>query len=239
MTGFKHIRALTFDCYGTLIDWESGIVAALAPLAARAKHPLSRDDILNAHACHESHQQAQTPTMRYADLLAIVYKRLGEEWAVPTTHSEAAAYGQSVKVWPAFPDSADALRRLKAHFQLVILSNVDNASFEGSRARLGVDFDAVFTAEDVGAYKPSDRNFVAMIDGLAGRGIKKGAILHTAESLFHDHVPARRHGLERCWIFRRHDTPGFGATMPPAERPPVDHTFPSMAAFAAAVEDAA
>ncbi|ESR25912.1 haloacid dehalogenase type II [Lutibaculum baratangense] len=227
-------KALTFDCYGTLIDWETGIFTGLQPLLAKVGRELSRDEVLEAHAFHESSTQAQTPAKRYPDLLAVVYKRLAEEWGVPVSWGEAEAYGASVSAWPAFPDTAEALRYLKQHFKLVILSNVDNRSFWASQQKLGVEFDAIYTAEDAGSYKPSDRNFEYMLKNLARVGIAKGDILHTAESLFHDHVPATRHGLARCWIYRRHDKEGFGATMNPGDMPKVDFRFTSMAELAEA-----
>jgi putative hydrolase of the HAD superfamily len=226
LTGFK---ALTFDCYGTLIDWESGMVEALEPLTSRVERPLARDAILEAHARYESGQQSQTPQKVYRDLLAIVYRRLAEEWGVPVSWDECVAYGQSVRNWPAFPDSAEALQYLKEHYRLVILSNVDNQSFAASNRKLGVSFDAILTAEDVGSYKPSDRNFDYMLARLEALGIGKDDILHTAESMFHDHAPANRHGLASCWIFRRFDKPGFGATMHPGEMPAYQFRFNSMA----------
>ena len=222
-------KALTFDCYGTLIDWESGMVNGLKPLTQQLTEPLTRDQILEAHARHESSQQRWTPGMLYADLLAIVYKRLAEEWRLSATVDECIEYGNSVKHWPAFPDSADALQYLKKHFKLVILSNVDNSSFSGSNERLQVEFDAIYTAEDVGSYKPSDRNFDYMLEKLATLGLDKSDILHTAESMFHDHVPGKRHGLASCWIYRRHEQQGFGATMNPGELPDVNFQFNSMA----------
>lgn len=222
-------KALTFDCYGTLIDWESGMFDALKPLTSQVKRGLTRDQVLEAHARHESAQQVQTPGKIYRDLLAIVYKRLAEEWAVPVSWSDCVTYGQSVKNWPAFPDSAAALHYLKQHFKLVILSNVDNESFAASNAKLQVAFDAIYTAEDVGFYKPSDRNFDYMLEKLKSLGIAKNEILHTAESMFHDHGPANRHGLKSCWIYRRHDKEGFGATMNPGAMPHTDFRFNSMA----------
>ncbi len=225
-------RVLTFDCYGTLIDWESGMVAALETLTRRVGQPLSRDRILEAHARHESSQQLQTPAKRYSELLAVVYKRLAEEWGVAATWDECLAYGNSIKDWPAFPDSAAALQYLKQHYKLVILSNVDNASFAASNKRLQVAFDAIYTAEDIGSYKPSLRNFEYMLEKLASLGVEKAQILHTAESLFHDHGPANQMELASCWIFRRHDKPGFGATMDPGTLPKVDLKLTSMAALA-------
>ncbi|WP_434722311.1 haloacid dehalogenase type II [Mesorhizobium sp. RIZ17] len=227
-------QALTFDCYGTLIDWETGMIDGLKPLTDRVGRGVSRNEILEAHARHESSQQTWTPAKRYSDLLAVVYKRLAEEWGVVATREECVAYGESVKDWPAFADTAQALRYLKQHYKLVILSNVDNTSFSFSNKKLGVDFDAIYTAEDIGSYKPSDRNFNYMLEKLGTIGIAKGQILHTAESLFHDHVPASRLGLNSCWIHRRHADQGFGATMHPGEVPKVDFRFDSMAALAKA-----
>ena len=222
-------KVLTFDVYGTLIDWESGMVNALKPLTDRVERELSRDDILEAHAFHESTAQRWTPSRKYFDLLAVVYRRLAEEWGVEVAWEECQAYGLSVRQWPAFDDSRAALAYLKQHFKLVVLTNTDNLSFQGSNARLGVHFDGVYTAEDVGSYKPDDRNFDYMLEMLARQGIEKSQILHTAESMFHDHGPANRHGLANCWIYRRHEKQGFGATMNPGDMPTYDFRFNSMA----------
>jgi 2-haloalkanoic acid dehalogenase type II len=218
-------KVLTFDCYGTLIDWESGMVEGLRPLTSRARKPLSRDDILEAHARHESSQQKYTPSMTYSTLLAVVYKRLAEEWGLGANWDECQAYGNSIKDWPAFADSVDALAYLK---------KFDNASFAHSNRRLKVEFDAVYTAQDIGSYKPSSRNFEYMLDKLLGLGVAKGDILHTAESLFHDHAPANKHGLYSCWIYRRHDKQGFGATVNPGAIPKHEFRFNSMADLVAA-----
>jgi len=172
--------------------------------------------------------------MRYDRLLAVVYKRLAEEWRVPGTWEDAPAYGRSVQDWPAFPDTADALQYLKQHFKIVVLSNVDNDSFAHSNEKLGVTFDAIYTAEDIGSYKPTPGNFEYMIANMARLGVPKEKILHTAESLFHDHVQANAVGLANCWIYRRHDQEGFGATMDPGDRPRSDFLFNSMAELAEA-----
>lgn len=231
-------NTLTFDCYGTLIDWESGIFAGLKNLIERVKPALTRDQVLEAHARHESSQQKYTPAKRYQDLLPIVYKRLAEEWGVPFTHEECVAYGQSVRDWPAFPDTVEALEYLKKHYKLVILSNIDNESFTYSNARLKVKFDAIITAEDVGSYKPSPRNFDYMLEKLSERGINKDKILHTAESLFHDHKPANEFSLASCWIYRRHAQEGFGATMNPGTQPNINFRFNSMGELAKAHQEA-
>ncbi len=226
LTDFK---ALTFDVYGTLIDWESGMIAGLKPLTDQVAGPLSRNEILEAHAHYESATQRQTPGKIYSQLLAVVYRRLAEEWSVETTWEDCLAYGRSVEDWPAFEDSAGALGYLKRYYKLVVLSNVDNASFAHSNRKLQVAFDAVYTAEDVGSYKPAPQNFDYMLDNLARIGIEKGEILHTAESMFHDHAPANRFDLANCWIYRRHEQEGFGATMNPGEMPSYGLVFNSMA----------
>ena len=226
-------RVLTFDCYGTLIDWESGIVAALQPLMAKGKVALDRDTALASFGRHEAAHQRNTPEMRYADLLSNVHRTLAEEWGVAATEEEHCAFGRSVPDWPAFPDSAEALASLKRHYKLVILSNVDRDSFGGSNARLGVAFDAVYTAEDIGSYKPDRRNFAYMLAALGEQGIGRNDILHTAQSLFHDHVPAKEFGLATAWIDRRHGQAGWGAT-PPAEGARYDFRFASLAEMAEA-----
>ena len=230
-------KVLAFDVYGTLIDWESGMVNALKPLTDQVSQNLSRNDILEAHAYYESTTQRWTPSKIYSDLLPVVYRRLAEEWGVAVSWEQCQAYGLSVRQWPAFEDSMPALQYLKQHFKLVVLTNTDNQSFQGSNARLGVHFDGVYTAEDIGSYKPDDRNFDYMLEALARQGYGKSDILHTAESMFHDHAPANKHSLANCWIYRRHDKEGFGATMNPGEMPQYDFVFNSMAELAAAHQE--
>ena len=151
------------------------------------------------------------------------------------TAADHCAFGSSVGNWPAFPDSASALGYLKQHYKLVILSNVDRLSFAASNKKLGVTFDAVYTAEDVGSYKPDPRNFTFMLEHLeADLGISKSQVLHTAQSLHHDHVPAERAGLARAWIDRRFGQSGGGATVIPEKKPQVDFHFKSMAELAQA-----
>jgi 2-haloacid dehalogenase len=206
-------RVLTLDCYGTLIDWESGIYTALRPLLARGVVSLERDEVLETFGRHEARQEKETPRMRYSELLTAVHRRLADEWRLPASEEEGRAFARSVPDWPAFPDSHDALAYLAQHYKLVILSNVDRESFKGSNARLGVTFDAIYTAEDIGSYKPDRRNFAYMLDRLKERGFGRDDILHTAQSLYHDHVPAKEFGLATAWIDRRHQQAGSGATL--------------------------
>jgi 2-haloalkanoic acid dehalogenase type II len=222
-------NVLTFDCYGTLIDWETGIVNALRPRFGSELVERSRDDILAAFARLESAQEAATPDLIYSELLVRVHHRLAEEWGVATTAADHRAFGSSVGEWPAFPDSGAALAYLEQFYKLVILSNVDRTSFAQSQKRLGVAFDAVYTAEDIGSYKPDLRNFRTMIDGLQRSGHPAGDILHTAQSLFHDHAPANAVGLRSAWIDRRGGTAAAGATPPPPAGVHWDLRFSSMA----------
>ncbi len=229
LTDFK---VLTFDCYGTLIDWESGIWEALQPMIAAGNVKIGCEAALETFARHESAQESATPAMLYSDLLALVHAHMAEAWSVPADAGRDKTFGQSVPAWPAFSDSAKALDYLKRHYKLVILSNVDRASFKASNKKLGVDFDAIYTAEDVGSYKPDPRNFAYLLEHLkSDLGLAASDVLHTAQSLFHDHAPAGRAGLARAWIDRRQGQSGGGATLPLAERPAVDFYFPSMAAL--------
>ena len=206
---------LSFDCYGTLIDWESGIWTALQPLLGQAPGPPSREAALAAFARHESAQQAETPDLLYSELLARVHSRLAAEWQTAPDATAARDFGASVGDWPEFPDTPEALQYLQRFYKLVILSNVDRASFARSNARLGVAFDAIYTAQDIGSYKPDARNFEYMLARLAAAGHRPDDILHVAQSLFHDHVPANRVGLRSAWIDRRAGSGGWGATPPP------------------------
>ncbi len=220
--------ALTFDCYGTLIDWETGITAAVGAWLEGRGAARQPDAVLEAFADIENRLEADHPSLLYSDLLAAVLKEMGGRWGIACDDAEAAAFGASVPDWPAFADSAQALRTLKGHFKLVILSNVDRDSFAGSNRRLGAPFDRVLTAQDIGSYKPDPRNFETMVAALADMGVEKSRILHVAQSRFHDHVPAKKMGLATAWIDRRHAKSGTGATQAAEDVWP-DFTFTSLA----------
>ena len=232
-------KALTFDCYGTLIDWESGIWEALQPLLrANGRDALMRARALESFAESESRQQAKTPDMLYGVLLARVHRAVAQRHGLTTSAELDAAFAGSIAAWPAFADTAAALRRLKRRFKLVILSNVHRDGFQASRAKLGVDFDAVYTAEDIGSYKPAAANFAYMLErSSADFGLGREDIVHTAQSLFHDHVPASRFGLATAWIDRQGLAEGghWGATVRVPDRPEADFVFPTLAAMADAV----
>lgn len=233
-------KALTFDCYGTMIDWESGIWDALQPLiAANARDDINRQQGLQAFARIETAQELATPGMLYPELLSRVHRSIAEHYAMDSSPQLDQAFGESVPHWPAFPDSADALRRLKKHFKLVILSNVNRAGFAASNLKLGVEFDAVYTAEDVGSYKPSAANFDYLLKHIkTDLGIDPEQILHTAQSLHHDHVPATLAGLDKAWIDRQDlaHSENWGATALVENRPEIDFRYTSLMQMAEALD---
>lgn len=242
MPSLDGYKVLTFDCYGTLIDWETGIWDALQPLLVRNdRSDVTRSRALEAYAGLEAAIQSESPAMRYPDVLAAVHGRFASRLELQTTAELDAAFGRSVPHWPAFADTADALRYLETRFKLVILSNVDRDSFARTNEKLGVRFDAVYTAEDIGSYKPSRRNFEYMLRRLHGDlGLEPVDVLHTAQSLYHDHVPAKESGLASAWIDRQRLSEGgsWGATAKLEERPEPDFVFFTMSEMADAVRAA-
>jgi 2-haloacid dehalogenase len=227
-------EALSFDCYGTLIDWEAGLSAVLTPWARRRGLRLTEEQLLTAYSSAEAAVEASRPADLYPDVLAASLRLLGDKLGAEVSEEDAALLAGSVPDWPAFADSRAALAALAGRFKLIILSNVDRASFAGSEPKLGVEFASVLTAQDIGSYKPSQRNFDALAGEAARLGLGPGRLLHVAQSLFHDHAPAQRAGLPTAWINRRHGRPGWGATPEPSAPVMPDWEFPSMAAFAAA-----
>ena len=232
----SHFDALSFDCYGTLIDWEAGIAAVLRAWADTHGLPMTDEQLLTLYSTNEAQAEAEHPTDGYPRILARAMRGLGTQLGVPVSDDEAESLAVSVPDWPAFADSAEALERLSRRYKLIILSNVDRASFAGSNKRLGVSFTSILTAEDIGSYKPSTRNFEALAREIRQLEVAEGKLLHVAQSLFHDHAPAKAGGLPTVWINRRHDNPGSGATpQPPTDVIP-DWTFTSMGRFADAVD---
>ncbi len=227
-------EALTFDCYGTLIDWESGIATALQAWAGGRGITAGDNALLEAFSRHENRLEAEHPALLYPEVLARTLRAIAAGYGVTASAAEEKTFGASVAQWPAFPDSAAALAYLKRHYKLVIVSNIDRASFAHSNEKLGVDFDLIITAEDVGSYKPAPAHFERAIAELAQLGVAKEKILHTAQSLFHDHVPAKnRFGMTSIWIDRRQGQPGGGGTKKPPEAVTPDWQVPSMAAMVA------
>jgi len=221
--------ALTFDCYGTLIDWETGILAALRSVVPAGA--ADDEQLLAEYGDAEGALEAG-PYRRYREVAGEAMATVARAHGAEPTPDDVARLGGSVVDWPPFPDSHEALSRLKTRYRLGVLTNCDDDLFAASNRRLAVDFDWIVTAQQVGSYKPDARNFAALTERLAADGVPKECILHVAQSLFHDHAPAQRLGFRSVWIDRRHEQSGSGATPASEARP--DATFPSMAAFAAA-----
>ena len=239
------IRLLSFDCYGTLIDWELGITETVSGLAAvHGVHP-THTEILSQFASHETRVQDANPTWTYPVILAETWRRMATSMGLPDslTHPaqcerDAQAFASSVPNWPAFDDSREALLDLQRQCKLVILSNVDNESFAGSNKRLDVTFDAILTAQDIGSYKPDLNNFHVLLQRASNMGVPLHQHLHVAQSLFHDHVPAQAVGLKTVWINRygakRAAAGSVGAT-PVAAAVTPHWEFASLRAFADAM----
>jgi 2-haloacid dehalogenase len=216
---------LTFDVYGTLIDWETGIIQSYQPILQAHQITVDDEKLLERFAFHEAEVEASS-YKRYSEVLSTVLQRLEQELGFTASETELQKVSRSVENWPAFPDSAKALAKLKQQFKLVVLSNVDDDLFAFSNKKLGVKFDTVITAQQVGSYKPNLGHFHEALKRLGN----KEQILHVAQSLFHDHVPAKQMGWDSVWINRRAGRRGSGAT-PPASATP-DLEFPDLQSFA-------
>lgn len=198
---------LTLDCYGTLVDREAGIISALMPWLHDVGVTAGRGEILRAFSQAERTKLTEAPGICYREMLVHVHDTLAEFFGVACDHKAAEDFAASIGKWPVHADVPGALAYLKEHYRLVILTNTDHASFARTNEALGVEFDAVYTAEDVGSYKPSARGFEYLLSKLADARIPKHQALHVAGSLRFDHVPAKRLGMSTCWIHRRHGQP--------------------------------
>ena len=228
MLDYTRFEALTFDCYGTLIDWETGLANAFRPVLAAHGVEAGDEDVIARYARHEADAEAW-PYRSYRDVVAAGLRGVAAELGFEPGEEEVAAFSAAVADWPAFSDSAAALARLAQRYRLGVITNCDDDLFAASNRKLGVAFDWIVTAQQVGAYKPDERVFHAAFERL---GLPRERILHVAQSLFHDHVTAKRLGLTTVWINRRAGREGPGAT-PVADAAP-DATFPDMASFASA-----
>ena len=225
---YRDFEALTFDCYGTLIDWEAGLLTGLRTFLDPRGVTASDDEVLERYAATEADLEGG-PYLTYREIVGQGLVAVGAAYGHVPSPAEVDAFGGSVADWPAFPDSATALARLKQRFRLGVLTNCDDDLFAASNRRLGVTFDWVITAQQAGGYKPRIANFELAFERI---GLPHERILHVAQSLFHDHVPAKQLGLTSVWIDRRHGRPGSGATPGAAVTP--DAVFPDMASFAEA-----
>ena len=233
---YNQYKFLSFDCYGTLIDWETGIWNAFQRIVLlNNRADLSKEKVLSHFAELEEAQQTNTPSMLYPEVLYNVHQQFAKRNNLKSNEELDKEFGNSVPYWPAFADSADALRKLKTKFKLIILSNVNDAGFADSNRRLGVEFDAIYTAEQIGSYKPNPANFEYMLKSVKQTfGIKKDSILHVAQSLFHDHIPAKVVGMSTVWIDRQNlsKNGNWGATKVVDNPPKADAIFENLMSFA-------
>ena len=219
---------VTFDCYGTLVDWEAGILAVLAPLLERHGCARERADVLQLYARAEAELERGT-YQPYRDVLTEVSRMIGEQLGFPVTDDEAASLARSLPDWPLFEDTLDALDRLARHVKLGIISNVDDELFAGTQRRLGNRFEWITTAEQAQAYKPSLDIFKLAMSRIE---VHPEAILHAGQSVYHDVVPAQSMGMATALVTRR----GIGATLATEARP--DVVVPDLATLASHFEAA-
>ncbi len=210
MIDFNQYKIMTFDCYGTLIDWESGMLEALKPLLASHGVDLEDEEILKKFAEFESKQQ-QGEYSKYYDVLKAVVSKFGQEFNFEPSLAEQNSLPDSIKNWQPFPDTVKALKLLKSRFELGIISNIDDDLFADTAKNLGVEFDYIITAEQVKSYKPSLKNFEYAINRIK---FPAEQIIHAACSVYHDIVPASSIGLTTVWIDRRANQEGSGAALP-------------------------
>ncbi len=214
MVDFDKFKAMTFDCYGTLIDWETGITQVVRPWVDAINPAIPTDLVITSFALHQAKHQQTRPTLLYPEVLSRTWKDIERTFGWSENPGHAAAFAASVPDWPPFADTVESLKYLSRFYKLVILSNVDNASLEGTvRHQLEVPFEMTVTAEDVASYKPGLPHFTRTFEQLAAKGIAKDEILHVAQSKHHDIRPGRELGLTTVWVNRRHGRPGSGATL--------------------------
>jgi len=214
MLDFKSFEVLTFDCYGTLIDWETGILGALRPLVAKHGKKVSDQELLALYGELEARLEAGEYKC-YREILRQVVRAMGERLGFQATEAEMDSLPDSLGAWPPFPDTVAALRRLKSRYQLAILSNTDDDLFAQTAKRLEVPFDFVITAQQAGSYKPSLNNFLLALKRV---GVPQGKVLHVGQSRHHDIAPARELGLKNVLVTRR----GHGATVANAAQPDLE-----------------
>ncbi|RKE68413.1 HAD family hydrolase [Pseudorhodoplanes sinuspersici] len=213
MLDFDSFKVLTFDCYGTLIDWETGMEELVRPWMAELGGATPLDLVITSFALHQAKHQQVRPALLYPELLARTWHDIEGTFGWEKNESRAKAFAESVGHWPPFADTVGSLRYLSRFYKLAILSNVDNSSLTRTLRLLEVPFVLTVTAEDVGSYKPGLPHFTRALEELERQGFAKDDILHVAQSKHHDVMPGRQLGLSTIWVNRRHNRKGSGATL--------------------------
>ena len=233
---FSRFTTISFDCYGTLIDWESGILSVLRGVLGSHGQSQSLSDAAILELYGEFEAEAENgPYQSYRDVLQSVVRAFADRFHFEASAAEIRSLHESVRAWLPFPDTVAALRELQKHYRLVVISNIDNDLFAETRKHLDVEFDGVITAEQAGSYKPSINNFQVALRTLA---LSPDRLLHAAQSVYHDVVPARSLGISTVWVNRKSARPGIGAVRGSAAlaaEKRADLVVPDLASLAAAV----
>ena len=212
---FSDFDTLTFDVVGTLIDFETGILDWFRPTLRRHGVSKTDEEILTAFAAVEDKYQRETPEKPFTEMLPFIYRDIAFDWSIGFSNEDAESFRGSIRTWPPFPDSVEALEELRMRYRLVAVTNADAWALEHMSANMGDPFQERITCDEVGINKPSPKVFEYVLDKLAPRGVERKDILHTAQSQYHDIVPATKMGFATMWIERRHGKNGFGATPEP------------------------
>ncbi len=214
---FSDFDTLTFDVVGTLIDFETGILDWFRPTLSRYRVSKTDEEVLTAFAAVEDRYQRETPEKPFTKMLPLIYGDMASGWNIGFRDEDAESFRDSIRSWPPFPDTVEALEELGTRYRLVAVTNADAWALEHMSANMGDPFQERITCDEVGINKPSPRVFEYVLEKLAPRGVEKRDVLHTAQSQYHDIAPATRMGLATMWIERRHGKDGFGATPRPEE----------------------
>jgi 2-haloacid dehalogenase len=218
MLDFNCFKLLTFDCYGTMIDWETGIFSALRPILAAHEKKITDATLLDLYSELEVSAE-QGEFLHYRDVLHSVVRGLGERLGFVPTDAEVRSLPESLANWQPFPDTVEALRKLKTRYQLAVLSNVDDDLFAATAPKLGVAFNHVITAQQARCYKPCMRMFKLAEDR---SGVSRDQWLHVGQSIYHDVIPAQSLGIATVWVNRPSPRPGAGAAKAASGKPDLE-----------------
>jgi 2-haloacid dehalogenase len=226
---FEHFTTISFDCYGTLIDWESGILPTLRTVLTNHGKSLPDADILELYGEFEARAESG-PYQSYCGVLQSVVRAFADRFHFEASPAEIQSLHESVPSWPAFPDTVPALRELQTRYRLVVISNIDDDLFAETRKHLNVEFAGVITAQQARSYKPSINNFQTALRTL---GLSPDKLLHAGQSIYHDVIPAQSLGISTVWVNRKSARPGVGAVRAATGHP--DLEVPDLASLVAAV----